>query len=192
MRGKETLNIDGVGPVLFESSSKARYMNITIRPFRGVRVAVPYGVPLKIALYFARSKTNWIRKHLDRIRDVELESNLRLEDSAEMDWKAARELLTGRLTDLSAKYGLPYNRLSIRNQRTRWGSCSSKKNISLNIELATLPEELMDYVLIHELVHTRILSHGKAFWAELTGYVPEARLLDARLREHRIMNRYRK
>lgn len=192
MRGKETLNIDGVGPVLFESSRKARHMNITVKPFRGVRVAVPYGVPLRIAKAFARAKTDWISKHQGRIREVELERNTHLAHSAEIDWKAARELLTGRLTALSERHGLPYNRLSIRNQKTRWGSCSLKKNISLNVELVTLPEELMDYVLIHELVHTRVHSHGKAFWAKLTGYVPEARLLDAALKNHRILNRSRR
>ena len=188
MRGKERVNIDGIGPVLFESSKKARYMNISVKPFRGVRVAVPYGVPFSFAAEFARSKTGWIKKHQLRIKDLEQE----WPEPVELDKKAARKKLTERINAISERYGLPFNRLFIRNQRTRWGSCSSKKNINLNIELVRLPEELMEYVIMHELVHTRVPSHGKAFWTALSAYLPESRLLDARLREHQIMKRSRK
>jgi predicted metal-dependent hydrolase len=68
--------------------------------------------------------------------------------------------------------------VTIRNQKTRWGSCSAKNNLSLNIKLALLPDELRDLILVHELVHTRIKNHGPDFWRELKSIYPDARKLD--------------
>lgn len=70
----------------------------------------------------------------------------------------------------------------MREQRTRWGSCSGKNNISLNVKLVLLPEELIDYVILHELVHTRIHNHGKKFWDELDIYTGNAKAVAKRLK----------
>jgi len=79
---------------------------------------------------------------------------------------------------------LKYNRVFVRNQKTRWGSCSWKNNISLNAKLVKLPEKLMDYIILHELVHTRVRNHGKEFYAELGQLVPDQKLLDSELKEY--------
>ncbi|HEY86702.1 MAG TPA: M48 family metallopeptidase [Dehalococcoidia bacterium] len=77
-----------------------------------------------------------------------------------------------------------YNRVSIRNKRTRWGSCSSKNNINLNIKLAKLPAELIDYVILHEFVHTWVKDHSNDFWAELNRLVVDEKHMASRLREY--------
>ena len=82
------------------------------------------------------------------------------------------------------KHNFQYNRVSIRNQRTRWGSCSSKDNISLNMKLLHLPDQLIDYILLHELVHTRVKNHSQDFWNELETVVPNARTVDKQLRDY--------
>ena len=99
-----------------------------------------------------------------------------------IDKEKAKKKLTDRLHYLTEKHGFTYNKVIIRNQKTRWGSCSSKNNISLNMKLVLLPDELMDYVILHELVHTRIPNHSKEFWAELDNYVGNARVIAKRLR----------
>lgn len=81
-------------------------------------------------------------------------------------WEA-RKYLPGRLAELSALHGLPYNKVSVRHNRSNWGSCSSKNNISLNLMLMSLPDHLTDFILLHELAHTKIKNHGPAFWALL-------------------------
>lgn len=92
--------------------------------------------------------------------------------------------LTSRFQQLAKHNGLSYNRLFIRNQKTSWGSCSSKNNISLNMKLVMLPEELMDYVILYELVHTRIHNHSRKFWAELDYCVGNGKAIASRLRKY--------
>ncbi|MEI6196753.1 MAG: YgjP-like metallopeptidase domain-containing protein [Verrucomicrobiota bacterium] len=75
----------------------------------------------------------------------------------------AHEFLTARAVELSRLHLLPYNRLFIRAQRTKWGTCSAKRNISLNWRLISTPRLVVDYVILHELVHTKILNHSHGF-----------------------------
>jgi predicted metal-dependent hydrolase len=79
----------------------------------------------------------------------------------------AKKLLPPRLTELAQKHGFQINKISIRNNKRNWGSCSARNNISLNLQMMKLPDELIDYILLHELVHTRIKNHGPLFWSKL-------------------------
>ena len=88
----------------------------------------------------------------------------------DIDLEKAQMDLFNRLDYFSEKHDFSYNRASFRCQKTRWGSCSGENNISLNVNIAFLPEELQDYVLLHELVHTKVKNHSRKFWAELDKY----------------------
>ena len=79
----------------------------------------------------------------------------------------AKRLLPVRISDLAKKYGFNYNKVTIRNNRRNWGSCSSQNNISLNLQMMKLPIKLIDYILLHELVHTEVKNHGPKFWERL-------------------------
>lgn len=85
---------------------------------------------------------------------------------------------------MADKHGFTYNRVFIRNQKTRWGSCSSKNNISLNMKAVLLPQELLDYVILHELVHTRIKNHSDDFWAVMNKLVGDGKDMASRLKEY--------
>jgi predicted metal-dependent hydrolase len=100
--------------------------------------------------------------------------------------KEAWEYLPERLNELSRKHHLPYNRLIIKNNKSRWGSCSQKNNINLSLHLMRLPDHLIDYILLHELAHTVHKHHGKRFWEKLEKICPEAKALDKALRGYRI------
>ncbi len=95
----------------------------------------------------------------------------------------ARYFLQQRLDQLSQKSGLTYNRLTIRAQKTRWGSCSAKKNINLNYRLLFIKKSLLDYILLHELVHTVHMNHSKAFWSSLASLIPDARSRDKQVNQ---------
>ena len=85
----------------------------------------------------------------------------------------ARAYLPRRLEALARAHGFRYNRLRIKHQKTRWGSCSARRNINLNLRLMMTPDEAIDYVIIHELCHLRELNHSRRFWAHVAGCCPD-------------------
>jgi hypothetical protein len=97
----------------------------------------------------------------------------------------ARKILPGRLAELAQIYGFQFNKVGIRNNKRNWGSCSGRNNISLNLQMMKLPEELIDYILLHELVHTKIKNHGPQFWEKLDEITGEkARELAKKVRSY--------
>ncbi len=101
-----------------------------------------------------------------------------------LDRRAVRRFLSDRLAALAREHGYNPGRLSVRRQSTVWGSASSKGRVQLNALLAVIPPDLADYVILHELVHTRVGGHGRAFWRELESRMPDARRRQRLLREY--------
>jgi predicted metal-dependent hydrolase len=180
----QKIRIYGVGTVLLERSRRARRIVITVRPGQGVRVAVPRNVTFNSAVAFVRSKQAWLKKHLQKADEYEKQKQYFENFFLTIDQAEAERKIIARLRQLARRHGFIYNKVSIRNQRTRWGSCSPKGNISLNIKLVALPQELFDYVLLHELVHTRIHNHSNKFWQELDKYVGDGRAIAHRMIEY--------
>lgn len=178
------IDLEGIGPVLFEKSKKAKRLNISVRANRGVRVAVPTSLSFKKAKEYVEPRRDWIIKHQSRLAKLELKHQTYLSNLPSLDRKEGRIILVSRLDELAREHGFSYNKVFIRCQKTRWGSCSSKNNINLNIKLTRLPDELRDYVLLHELVHTRIKNHGKLFWAAMENLVEDVKSVDSRLKEY--------
>lgn len=98
--------------------------------------------------------------------------------------KEATLLLPQRLKTLAEEYGFIYNSVAIKSLKGRWGSCSHQKDIIFNCYLMQLPWHLIDYVIIHELVHTRIMAHGAPFWQEVAQYVPNLPNVRAQMRSY--------
>lgn len=99
----------------------------------------------------------------------------------------ARVLVHERLSHWSTVYACSYGRVAIRDQRTRWGSCSSKQNLNFNYRIIFLPSHLADYIIVHELCHLLELNHGPQFWAHVARTMPE---YEAHIRELRALNMY--
>lgn len=98
----------------------------------------------------------------------------------------ARKFLPERVRTLAREYGFTYGRLTLKNLCSRWGSCSVTNNINLNIQLMRLPDELIDFIILHELVHTRVKNHGPRFWSLMQKLTRNARDLEVKLRSHRL------
>ena len=182
----KTVELKNIGTILIERSRRAKHLSLSVRPFKGARVAVPFGVSFASAEMFARSKTGWLKKHLDNMALMEQQARA-LSKSKPVNQAAARQGLIDRLNFLSQKHGFNYSRVFIKNQKTRWGSCSGKNNINLNINLIRLPDELIDYTILHELVHTRVKNHGRRFWDQMDKLVGDAKKLDSKLSEYRVL-----
>jgi predicted metal-dependent hydrolase len=184
MTQSRTVEIEGIGEVLFEPSRRAKRLNVSVRPFIGVRVAVPRRTSFKTARDFVSSKTTWIQKHLKRLKELENVHQTLSKKVTDIDKDEARRTLLERASQLARLHGFAYSKVSVRNLKSRWGSCSHKNNISLNMKLIVLPQELLDYVVLHELVHTRIKDHGSDFWKELDRLVGNARALNVKLERY--------
>jgi predicted metal-dependent hydrolase len=85
----------------------------------------------------------------------------------------ARELVHARLGYFAPRYGLLYNRVAIRNQKSRWGSCSSKKNLNFNYRIIFLEPHLVDYIIVHELCHLAEFNHSQKFWSLVAQAIPD-------------------
>lgn len=181
------MDVDGIGTVRFHRSRRARRVIISVSPTAGVRVSVPRRTSFLKALEFVETKTRWIQKHLALVAQNEQRRQALGQALVIVDKAAAKNQLIDRLNRLAALHGFNCSRVTVRQQKTRWGSCSPKNTISLNIKLALLPEELCDYVILHELVHTRIHNHSRRFWAELDKYVPQSKAMARRLRTNEMV-----
>lgn len=95
------------------------------------------------------------------------------------------KLLPQRLRSLAQQHGFEYQSVQIKQLKSRWGSCSSERAIALNCYLMQLPWHLIDYVLLHELMHTRIMTHGVVFWVELANYVPNLKTVRKEMKSYR-------
>ena len=180
------IHLTGVGEISLERSRRAKRIILTVRPFRGVRVAVPRGISFQDAFEVARSNTPWIRTQLLRIQQLEQKAAA-LDRPVFINRVVAKNIIVERLAALAGQHGFNYNKVFIRNQKTRWGSCSVKNNINLNLHLVRLPAVLMDYVILHELLHTRIKNHGPDFWQSLEELIPNAKTLDRELNRYEVL-----
>lgn len=100
----------------------------------------------------------------------------------------AKRYLIPRAEELAVKYNFSVTRYSLRQQKSRWGSCSSKGTISLNINLMKCPSEVIDYVIVHEFCHLRYMDHSQKFWREVEKYIPEYKKLRKQLKFYSRVN----
>lgn len=98
----------------------------------------------------------------------------------------AARLITEIADKLSSQMGIDYKRILIRGQKTRWGSCSHKKNLSFNWKLIMAPEPVVEYVTIHELIHLKEMNHSKKFWELIAQYCPDWRQHKKWLKQHEV------
>lgn len=152
-----------IGDVQFCKSTRSSRMSIRVHPDKGVRVMVPYVIPYSVAQMFFQARRQWVidtmARQNERYKDVRKLS----EDEAEAMRRQAKEVLPPRLAELAERYGFSYNRVVIKHNVSNWGSCSSKGNINLNLNILRLPKVLQDYILLHELCHLKHQDHGHAF-----------------------------
>ena len=158
---------------VLRSGGGRRNLRITVKPGGVVAVAKPSFLSERAAEDFLVKKSAWIIKVLDRMGR---RSNL-LAGGGRADYErlaeTARSLAKCRLEYFNAIYNLEFKRVAIRDQRTRWGSCSRKGNLNFNYRIALLPEHLTDYIVVHELCHLAELNHSPRFWKLVARALPD-------------------
>lgn len=152
-----------IGDVVFRKSIRSRGISIRVHPVKGVSVTFPFMMSYAAARAFFSLRRDWVigtvAKQRERFKDVVLPTA----DEVEALRMKAKSELPPRLAELAGRYGFAYNRVIIKHNATNWGSCSSKGNINLNLNIVRLPSILQDYILLHELCHLKHQDHGHAF-----------------------------
>ena len=153
---------------------------LEVRPDGTVLVRAPLRMSAERVDAFVRSREDWLRAHISRAPRVQKLTEAELADLA----GKARTDLVRRTGAWAEKMGIRFGRITIRCQRTRWGSCSGKGNLNFNCLLMLAPEPVRDYVVVHELCHRREMNHSPAFWALVEGTMPDYRDCRAWLKTH--------
>jgi predicted metal-dependent hydrolase len=187
-------NPQALSPALiFVRHPRARRYLIRVEDDGRVRVTVPRGGSKREAAAFAEREREWIEKQRRRVEEdrvrrgdpsaAGLTSGARSAVERALRKRAQREL-PPRLIELAAQHGLAVTRISVRNQRWRWGSCSRSGHICLNWRLVGMPDSVRDYVMLHELMHLKRMDHSPKFWKLVEKVCPDFQASRAFLRAH--------
>ncbi|MDD5397094.1 MAG: M48 family metallopeptidase [Candidatus Moranbacteria bacterium] len=138
-------------------------------------VTLPWRMGFVSADEFIRKNAEWVLEKMKAMKKIGKNSLFARHDQEEyLKLKeTAREMVARRLEKYAEFYGLQYNGVAIRNQKTRWGSCSSKGNLNFNYKILLLPQRHADYIIVHELCHLKEFNHGKCFWNLVSQTIPE-------------------
>ena len=177
-----SISLPKVGEVLLERSYRAKHINISVKPTKKVRVAVPVGITFDRAHNFVKQKEHWIEKQI--LKYINSSATPIVDTFAAECFILEEKYLVNRVEMLAKKHGFQYNKLKFRVMKTRWGSCSAKNNINLNMLITYLPKHLQDYIILHELVHTRIKNHSNHFWSSLDEIVGNAKGMNKELKKN--------
>ena len=162
--------------------SNRKTLAIQINPDLSVTVRAPMYAPQSDIERILREKESWIQKHIEKIREQEAKKKEIQGESVESEYLTNEEIkkladkalqhIPKRVSYYAKQIGVTYRKITIRNQKTRWGSCSSKGNLNFNCLLMLMPPEVIDYVVVHELCHRKQMNHSKAFWKEVEKILP--------------------
>ena len=158
-----------------------------------VIVRAPFRMPQTEIERFVKEKAAWIEKSLEKVyqknAECVVQPKLTREDIDRLADRS-REVLPRKVAYYAEKIGVTYGRITIRHQKTRWGSCSGKGNLNFNCLLMLTPEEIQDYVVVHELCHRKEMNHSDRFWREVARILPDYKERRKWLKENggRIMN----
>lgn len=158
--------------------SRRKTISIRIDSKLQVTVRAPLRMPDRAIRDFIEEKSGWIEKHLRKMGERQEQAAAGQEEP--LTQEAIRELakeavkhIPGRVSFYAEEIGVDYGRITIRNQRSRWGSCSARGNLNFNCLLMLTPPEAIDYVVVHELCHRLEMNHSSAFWAEVENVLPD-------------------
>ena len=156
--------------------SNRKTISIQVDREANVIVRAPYRVSEREIRRFLAEKEAWIRKHQEKIRAQEKAfEGIKPLTREEIETLAdqAMKVIPERVAYYAKKIGVTYGRITIRNQKTRWGSCSSKGNLNFNCLLMLTPPEVIDSVVVHELCHRKEMNHSAKFYEEIYRVCPE-------------------
>ena len=153
--------------------AKRRSMSLKVDLDGTITVRAPYRTPVQTADWFVEGHRDWIEVRLKAGARIMAERPSYTDRERAEGRKQAAEVIKARCRYYAPVMGVSYGTVTIREQKTRWGSCSTKGNLNFNWKLVLMPPEILDYVVVHELAHRIQMNHSAAFWAEVGKILPD-------------------
>jgi len=168
--------------IVYKQSIKAKQLRISIKSDLSVVVTYPSRVNIAVAEKFVSEKRAWIENSLNKMKvRVEKRGISTLPKSSKKglleNKEEALKLVNKKLLFWNSYYNFAWNNVSIKNTKTRWGSCSKKGNLNFNYRIIFLPEILADYLIVHELCHLKEMNHSTKFWKLVGQAIPDYKKL---------------
>jgi predicted metal-dependent hydrolase len=163
-------------------NSRTKHIRITLTHDGHIKVSKPRHVTIAQVKAFILSKSDWINHHLNKIKSTQSEESQNsnqqpLKKLTRRDYllhkTTALQLAKTKLAIYNKHYNLTYKNISIKNTKTRWGSCSRRGNLNFNYKIALIPEHLADYIIVHELCHLEQFNHSQKFWDLVAETIPD-------------------
>ncbi len=149
-----------------KESRQARSVRVVVNCDANVSIVTPKGFDKNLIDVFIAQKEEWIKEKIEYFKSrkkIELRKDV-MQGNYNTCKARAKKMIKERVEYYNSFYNFKYNRISVKKQSTKWGSCSGKKNLNFNYKLLFLPQEMADYVVVHELCHLREMNHSKKFW----------------------------
>lgn len=169
------------------TKSKRKTISLQIKSDGSMELKVPLQTTNAQIQEFLNQKSDWINKHLQAVKDRQQQmsqiKSLTMEEIRDLA-NQALEVIPKRVAYFAEIVGVTYGKITIRNQKSKWGSCSSKGNLNFNCLLMLMPTEVQDYIVVHELCHRKEMNHSPQFWAEVRKVLPDYENQKLWLKEH--------
>lgn len=166
---------------------KRKTLSVSVKGDGSILVKAPAHMREQEIVSFLEEKRRWIERQMDRVkradREAELEGSLSQEELGVLK-DVAKRVIPARVEYYAGKLGVTYGRITIRSQKTCWGSCTANGNLNFNCLLMLAPTEVADYVVVHELCHRLEMNHSARFWELVEGILPDYRLRRKWLKEN--------
>lgn len=169
----EYLDIEDLRIPISLNRAKRKTLSVTVIPGGSLLIKAPVRMPEREIKRFLEQRRYWIYKQTKHVLEEDAERICRSGEEIKRLRRQARIVLTEKTDYYKSMIGVDYKQLRIGDQKTRWGSCSSKATISYNWRLVLMPDEIMDYVVVHELCHLLEMNHSKEFWNQVSRIIPD-------------------
>ena len=161
----------------------SKRVTLSVRSDGCVVVSRPWWVRESFAVRFIEEQLEWIHTKTKKFKTIDPNLTTQDRDHYLKYKEQARTLCKRKLKHFNQHYNFEYKKVAIRSQVSRWGSCSSKKNLNFNYKILFLPEDLQDYLIVHELAHLKEMNHGPRFWSVVAETIPNPKQKAKQLRK---------
>ena len=171
-------------------SKRAKRMRLAVYCDGSVVITSPFGIHQSLIEKFLTDKKQWVWDKIKFFKNIDSKAIRTFSHKDYLENKdKALALVHERVRFYNKVYDFSFNKIFIKNQKTRWGSCSYKKNININYKIIFLPEEQQDYIIIHEICHLKEFNHSKKFWSLVKKALPNYEQIKKELRKNELLYR---